>query len=323
MARVRAGGRLHFGFRNLSTSRDRLFGAIGVAIDVPRTVVSAERSSAVDCPDPSAAPAVRRAVEHLGVPGAAVRVEEALPRHVGLGSGTQLALAAYAAIARAYGRDPDPREAAPALDRGRRSGVGVAAFERGGFVMDAGHPTSRVPAGGAPTGEWSVPAIEARRGLPTDWRFLLVLPEASRGRSGGPEDASMRAVAASADPGHAEEIGRLVRDRLLPAIEDGDVATFGRAVGEIGHLNGRWYAAEQGGIHRSPADAVVQALADHPAVFGADQSSWGPAVYGVTDATREVAAREAGRAALDAAGHCGTVLVARPRNDGARIEPPA
>jgi beta-ribofuranosylaminobenzene 5'-phosphate synthase len=54
-------------------------------------------------------------------------------------------------------------------------------------------------------------------------------------------------------------------------------------------------------------------------VFGAGQSSWGPAVYGVTDATNADAAREAGEAALIAAGVDGTVRLVRGRNRGARV----
>jgi beta-ribofuranosylaminobenzene 5'-phosphate synthase len=54
-------------------------------------------------------------------------------------------------------------------------------------------------------------------------------------------------------------------------------------------------------------------------VFGAGQSSWGPAVYGVTDATNADAAREAGEAALAAADVDGAVRLVRGRNRGARV----
>jgi beta-ribofuranosylaminobenzene 5'-phosphate synthase len=63
----------------------------------------------------------------------------------------------------------------------------------------------------------------------------------------------------------------------------------------------------------------VATLSDRAAVFGAGQSSWGPAVYGVTDAAHADAAREAGEDALAAAGVEGAVRVVRGRNRGARV----
>lgn len=316
--RVTAGARLHFGFRNLSTERERLYGSIGVALDRPQMVVEAERAPEVHCPA-DLAPAVARAVEILDVPGASIAVEESLPRHVGLGSGTQLALATYVAIARAYDREADVRAAAPELGRAGRSGVGVAGFEQGGFVVDDGHPAAQFTPDRPARGEWTAPSVDVRHPLPTDWRFVLALPDCPRGRSGDEEDASMRSVVERADPQIAEEIEGVLDRRLVPAIHSGDREAFGRAVAEIDRLNGCWYAGEQGGVYRPPVGPIVESLTECDAVSGAGQSSWGPAVYGVTDAEGTAAAREGGREALAAAGVDGDVLVVRPRNEGAQV----
>lgn len=317
--RVTTGARLHFGFRNLSTDRDRLYGGIGTAVDAPQVVLSAEPAEGVHC-NAEVAPYVARAVELLDVPGAAVTVAESPPRHVGLGSGTQLALAAYVAVARAYDREVDVRRAAPELGRGGRSGVGVAGFEQGGFVVDEGHPAERFTADRPARGDWTVPGVAVRHSLPPDWRFVLVLPDCARGRSGDDEDASMRSVIERADSSVADEVERVLDRQLVPAILAGDREAFGSAVADIDRLNGRWYADEQGGVYRPPVGSVVEALADCPAVSGAGQTSWGPAVYGVTDTGDADLAREGGRTALDAAGVEGDVLVVQPRNEGAWIE---
>ncbi|MDY7082174.1 MAG: GHMP kinase, partial [Halobacteria archaeon] len=145
--KVETSARLHFGFANLSLARKRLYGGLGVAIDRPRTVVRAESSSELEVITTTNAKEARnyaeRAVELLGVEGASVEIEREIPRHVGLGSGTQLALAVVTAIAGAHDIEIDARQHAPSLGRGGRSGVGVATFERGGFVLDAGHPAER------------------------------------------------------------------------------------------------------------------------------------------------------------------------------------
>ncbi|MFB6218364.1 MAG: beta-ribofuranosylaminobenzene 5'-phosphate synthase family protein [Halobacteriaceae archaeon] len=320
MARVTTGARVHVGFCNLSLAHERLYGGIGVALEAPRTVVRADPADAVTCEDDDARAYAETACDLLGVEGAEVTVEESLGRHVGLGSGTQLALATLAAVATAHDREPRARERAPALGRGGRSGVGVAAFEAGGTVLDAGHPTGRFTADEPAAGEWEVPPVAARHDTPADWRFVLVRPEAAAGRHGAEEERSIRRAVGAADPEPADRIAGVVLRRLLPAVAGGDHERFGAAVQEVGRLNGAWYVGEQGGVYRPPAGDIVEALAGDAAIAGAGQSSWGPTVFGVTDAGRADAARRAGERALDAAGVDGDVLVAAPRNRGASVE---
>lgn len=319
MTRVEVGGRLHFGFNNLSLAHERLYGALGVALDRPRLSLHIERNDSIIAPN-SSRPLVEAVCTQLGVPGAKLTIDEPLPPHVGLGSGTQLALATTVGVADCYGQSVDVREIAPQLGRGGRSGIGVATFEAGGFVLDGGHPTARFTTNRPADGDWTVPPIAARHPIPDDWRFLIVLPAAEPGRSGTAEDDSIRDVIERADSEPADRIaGRIVRD-VLPAVASGNADRFGTAVAEIGRLNGTWYADEQGGIYRPPVGEVVDALADEPAVYGAGQSSWGPAVYGVTDIDHAAAARAAGDRALEAAGQDGDVIIAEGRNQGACVD---
>jgi beta-ribofuranosylaminobenzene 5'-phosphate synthase len=319
MTRVSVGARLHFGFQNLSLAQQRLYGGVGVALDDPVVDLEATQSSGVDCDDDGVWPYLDRVVEVLDVPGAAVTVHERFPRHVGLGSGTQLALASLVAVAGAYDRDVDVRDVAPALGRGGRSGVGVATFERGGFVVDGGHPTELFTAAPPATGEWDVPPVVARHRVPEDWRFVLAIPDVSPGASGADEDASMRSAVERADPGIAEDIATLVTQSLLPAAATGEAAGFGDAVARLGRLNGAWYADEQGGVYRPPAGTIIEHLSAVPAVAGTGQSSWGPTVYALTRADGVETVRTAARDGLDAAGQDGEILVVSGRNEGATI----
>lgn len=318
-ARVEAGARLHIGFGNLSLAHERLYGGVGVALEEPRVVIEAEQAESVVCNDATVSEYVDAVCELLDVPGATVTVEETLPRHVGLGSGTQLTLATLSAVATAYDREPNVRARAPTLERGGRSGVGVAAFESGGFIVDAGHPTERFTTATPDPGEWNVPPVVARHSLPNDWRFVLVLPEADPGRSGDTEDESMRAVVENADPAVADELASLLVRRLLPAAAEGRLTAFGDSVNAFGRLNGAWYADEQGGVYRPPAGQLIDELSETPALRGVGQSSWGPAVYGVTDADSAADGRRAAEDALTETGVDGKVCVVRPRNDGARV----
>lgn len=319
---VTVGARLHVGFLNLSLARRRLYGGVGVALERPAVSVTAAPAETVrPAPEESlVGEYAARSCDLLDLPGAHLTVHQTLPRHVGLGSGTATALATLAAVARAHGRSPTVRDRAPALGRGGRSGVGVAAFREGGLVVDAGHPTERFTTERPPDGSWEVPPVMARRELDDDWRFLLVIPDADPGRTGDGEDGAMRSVVEDADPGIADDLAGVLVRRLLPAAADGRLQAFGDALAEFGRRNGAWYADVQGGLYRPPAGQLVAELAEAP-VAGLGQSSWGPAVYGVTRAERAADARTAGRAALDAAGLDGRVAVVAPRNDGATVEP--
>ncbi|MCO8268755.1 GHMP kinase, partial [Haloferax sp. AB510] len=96
---------------------------------------------------------------------------------------------------------------------------------------------------------------------------------------------------------------------------------FGEAVESVGRLNGDVVRRRAGGgVYRPPVGALVSSLSESPVVYGAGQSSWGPTVYGVTDADHVDEAVEAGRAALADADIDGSVSVAHGRNRGASVE---
>jgi beta-ribofuranosylaminobenzene 5'-phosphate synthase len=320
MTTVETGARLHFGFHNLALAHDRLYGGVGVALSEPQIVVEAEPAASVRCDDSTAEGYVRDAVDLLDLGGADVRIRQRPRRHTGFGSGTQLALSCLVAVAQAHDQEVAAREYAPDLGRGGRSGVGVATFEDGGFVVDAGHPTEQFTSAPPERGDWDVPQPIARNRLPEEWRFVLVTPDVPAGRSGTPEEESIRAVVERAGPGIADEIATLLVRRLLPAVSEGDLGAFGDAVARLGRLNGAWYADEQGGVYRPPAGELVDHLSDSPAVYGAGQSSWGPTVYGVTREPDLEAAVEAARRALAERGIDGEVRTATVRNTGSSVD---
>jgi len=319
MVTVTTTARLHFGFGNLSLAHERLYGGVGCAIAEPRVVVDASPAEEITCAE-GIERTVRRAVAVLDVEGANVTLRERFARHAGLGSGTQFALAILVAVAKAHDLDVDPREVAPDMGRGGRSGVGVATFESGGFVVDAGHPTERFTSEPPESGDWEVPAVAARHDLPDDWRFVLVEPEAEPGVSGPEEDRRMRQVVERADAGVADEVAGVLTRELLPPAAEGDARRFGAAAARIGRLNGAWYADEQGGVYRPPAGRIVEKLVENPAVAGAGQSSWGPTVWALTTRGYAEDARTAADMALSELEIGGEVSVTEPRNEGATVE---
>lgn len=307
--RVETPARLHFGFLDLSGDTGRIYGGVGVGIEKPSAVVEAEPADGVKVVGAEKTAyfedLVREAVDTLGVPGARLKVVASLPRHVGLGSGTQHASAVLEAVGCANGVEAT-RGHTRELGRGVRSGVGRAAFESGGFVVDAGHEAETT------TEERVVPPVAVRHELPSDWRFVVAVPE-GRGAHGEEEERSMKHVV-GADEDIADTIREEFVARVLPGAAEGNISSFGAGIEEVDRLNGVWYAGsgEQDDIYNEASAGTVERLKNHTAVAGAGQSSWGPAVYALTTAEN---ASEVAASVDDEA----ETFVASPDNVGARL----
>jgi beta-RFAP synthase len=310
--------RLHLGFLDLDGACGRRFGSIGVALERPQCVV--EATLAPDGATPAHGEPVRDILDRLGPgvadPAVAVRLVETIPAHAGFGAGTQLGLAVALAVVRAAGRPAPIRELARRLGRGQRSGIGVAAFEHGGLVIDAGHRTADRTGSEADTPE--PPPVIFRHPLPDDWRFVLATPRAQPGLSGAAERRAFEELT----PMDAERVGRICRLTLMqvaPAAVTGDIATFGAAITEIQAIVGEYFAPCQGGRYATRTGCEVAALALARGAHGVGQSSWGPTVFAL------VAGDAEGRSLADAirtsfGNGLARVEVSGARNRGASCE---
>jgi beta-ribofuranosylaminobenzene 5'-phosphate synthase len=307
--RVEAPARLHLGMLDASGEGARRFGGLGVAVSRPAVVVEASASSelTVDGPDAERAMTVaERCRDALGPAAVArVRVLEAIPSHLGLGSGTKLALAVTTALWALAGQSPDPPALARIAGRGARSAVGLWTFALGGVVVE----------GGRRRGVDEPAPLLVRHAMPDDWRCVLAIPAAEPGLSGGAEDSAFASL--PSDPLRSAEIAHVVLTAFLPALVERDLAEFGAALTRIQRLVGEAFALVQGGTFHPQAGALVDALLRLGAA-GAGQSSWGPAVYGVVGSERH--GREIARALEPDLGRGGRAEVVAFDNRGARLE---
>lgn len=304
---VSAPARLHLGFLDLAGDLGRRFGSLGLAIDGIETRVSAQPAGRLTVEGPDAARAeryVRAMAEAFGLSDRiALRVERAIPAHAGLGSGTALALAVGAAMAR--GRI-EAATIATALGRGRRSGIGIAAFREGGLILDGGQGEKPLP-----------PPILARHAFPPEWRVLLVLDEGFQGKHGGEELAAFARLTPF-PAATAAELCRLVLMQALPALIERDVDRFGAAVTRLQAAVGDHFAPAQGGRFSSAAVAEALGWLQDRGVGGVGQSSWGPTGFAIVgDEARAQALAEDARARF--AGRL-RFMTCRGRNRGALVE---
>ncbi|WP_245447311.1 beta-ribofuranosylaminobenzene 5'-phosphate synthase family protein [Methylobacterium sp. 17Sr1-1] len=314
--RVRAPARLHFGFLDLHGGLGRRFGSIGLGLDAPGLDLTATRADTLTVTGteaPGIAAEYERvrayaalAARHLGVPEAGdFHLAEAIPAHAGFGSGTQLALSVAAALAALHGAPFVPSAFADALDRGNRSGVGLAAFVTGGLIVDGGRDDSDAP-----------PPVIARLPFPESWRVVLILDAGRTGVHGAEERRAFRELPRFPAP-EAAEICRTVLMQVLPAVVTEDLARFGAGITGIQRRIGDYFAPHQGGRYASAAVAAALADVEAAGIAGYGQSSWGPTGFALT---RDAAEAEALVGSL-CARHPGlTFRIARGRNRGAEVD---
>lgn len=279
---VSASARLHLGFLDLSGSLGRSFGSLGLAIDGFPTRLRVRPANRVLVTGPDAERArdcAQKLLTSQGlVGGVHIEVDEVAPPHLGLGSGTQMCLAVGAAVADLYGLDLDAGAIAERLGRGRRSGIGIGSFERGGFLMDSGRGDGA-----------SSPPVTARLDFPEHWRLVLLLDRRGKGLHGERELDAFRRLPAFPDD-KAAHLCRLTLMQVLPALVEADLARFAAGISEIQRTVGDHFAPAQGGRFTSPAVADAVQRAVECGYEGVGQSSWGPTGFVFTEGEDEALA---------------------------------
>ena len=265
---VSAPARLHMGFLDLSGSLQRHFGSIGVALNEPvtRIVISHATQRKISGIENS------RIANYLTLFCDALEISDALhielthviPSHIGLGSGTQMAIAIGAGLNAFYDLKLSVRDIATVMDRGLRSGIGIGVFEQGGFVVDGGRGENTV-----------IPPILAHFDIPENWRFILVFDKRGQGLHGTAEIDAFKNLPPF-PRAQAERLSYLLLMQALPAIAEKDLIRFGEVITELQRTVGEHFLPAQGGIFSSQDVAkAMQFFADAGAV-AIGQTSWGP-----------------------------------------------
>jgi beta-RFAP synthase len=309
---VHAASRLHFGLLSFGDRHARQYGGIGAMVTRPGLIVRFTRSDAFATSGPLAERVHGFARQWANyhrfdeLPHCAIDVLSAPREHIGLGVGTQLAMATAAGLSALHHLPTQSAgELAASVGRTGRSAVGTYGFTLGGLIAERG----KLP------GEPLSP-LDCHLDLPPDWRFVLIAPRDVAGIANDQERtafANLPAVPAAV----TADLTRLARERLLPAAAQGDFATFAASVYQYGRHSGECFASLQGGPYNGPRLAALVAHLRSHGVIGVGQSSWGPTIYVL--ARDDAEAQQV--AALSRAQEPDAELwIAAPANQGARIE---
>ena len=265
---VTAPARLHLGFLDLNGGLGRRFGSLGLTIATFETGLHVERSRGFSATGPEAGQVTALAETFSrarGLDGGAhFTLERVIPPHAGLGSGTQMALAIGTALERLYGRDSGARAVARTLERGRRSGIGIGAFDEGGFIVDCGRGDLD-----------EVPPVVMRLEFPAHWRILLLFDNRGQGLHGAAELDAFARLPEFPEESAARQCHILLM-KLVPGLMEARLRPVADAIGEIQRVVGNHFAPAQGGCFSSPAVAEALYWLQSQGMTGCGQSSWGP-----------------------------------------------
>ncbi|MBC7085633.1 MAG: beta-ribofuranosylaminobenzene 5'-phosphate synthase [Methanomethylovorans sp.] len=319
MIKVKSPSRIHMSLIDMNAELGRVDGGVGISIDYPHVVISAEIDDDIKIIGSSMlAPRMEAAARILLPHGEGVRItiEEDMPLHVGCGSGTQASLSVAAAVNKLYDLGLSVREMAIAVGRGGTSGIGVASFEKGGFIVDGGHKfvdkgsfspssASRTPPG----------PVLFREDFP-DWEIILALP--GENMYIGAHDAQEVDIFRKECPiplQEAQAVAHIVLMNMMPAILERDIEGFGQATNRLQTIGFKKREIQL--QHQSVRD-LIELLQDSGA-YGAGMSSFGPVVYAFTDNPEDAAyLKEDAQAFLDST-IGGKVIITKANNTGALI----
>ena len=271
---INAPSRLHFGFLDPSANLGRRFASLGLSITNFDTQLLTRPSKSPRVFGKACTPEIKKTtislikrlqtyfgsndalnVEFISIP----------PRHSGFGTGTQLALSIAKSFCQHYNFFFSVNELSEVIGRGNRSGIGIAAFECGGFLIDGGKGKNVL-----------LPPILFQKNFPKNWKILLVLDNSMTGLSGEAERAAIKGLPKFSQESSARMCHQTLL-KILPAVIEKDFGEFILGLNEIQEIMGNYFSSVQGGSNFSSLkvkELMKWLVERYDVAIG--QSSWGP-----------------------------------------------
>lgn len=241
------------------------------------------------------------------------------PSHVGLGSKTQLSLAIAIAITKLKNKSVAIQELTKLVQRGGTSGIGWRGFEKGGFIIDAGHnfgkgkeKESFLPSSASLTAD---PALTIMRyPIPEHWRFVLVIPNVKKGAYGD-EEISIFQSHAPIPKEEVNEVSHQILMKVIPGIINEDLECFGEGLKRI---QGIGFKKIEISLQHEIVKKVLSLFEEYGVkAFG--MSSFGPSIIGVVESDED-ANNLLKTIQMHLKNIIGHIYICKPNNCGAKIE---
>jgi beta-ribofuranosylaminobenzene 5'-phosphate synthase len=279
---------LHFGLIDLNGELGRINGGLGIALDKPEWVIegSDREIKKTNGKFNNKINEIKNKFDlHFNAQSKNInfKILKQIPSHVGLGSNTQFHLAIAKILCEFHNLSPTITEVANIVRRGGTSGIGVAAFNKGGFILDGGHsfgPGKQTDSfQPSRTSQAPPPPIIFRNYPPKNWRFLLITPKDQKGAF-GENETNLFYNNCPIPSEDVEKLSRLILMKILPALIEKNIKVFGEGLTDI-HKKFTKFGMEQ--YQEGLSKELFNYLEKQENVFGYGISSFGPTIYALTD----------------------------------------
>lgn len=319
---IETSARLHLSLIDLNGSIGRVDGSIGLTLDKPslklecienNTQTQIITNGLDDEYEKKILSSYMKMCDYLDIDTTyTFKINEAYPIHHGLGLGTQLSLSTASLLAHMNDVNLTNYELANIIGRGGTSGIGVYSFSEGGLIIDGGHKKtdkhSFLPSSASNV---SPPPLIARYEIPDDWKIILVTPDINAGASGSNEvNIFQKYTPIKLDD--VKTISYITLMKLMPAIVECDITSFGKAVNEIQKVG---FKSIERKLQPPIIDTIINYMLDN-GVAGAGMSSFGPTCFGITDTNTKTLKHDI----LDLLDGNANVIVTKGKNHGAKIK---
>ncbi|MBZ3936198.1 beta-ribofuranosylaminobenzene 5'-phosphate synthase [Methanimicrococcus blatticola] len=322
MFEIKTPSRIHMGLIDMNGGFGRLDGSVGLALQDGGISLRAQKADAVTVTErfengsvqpcsPEFTAQITGLVSSLLPENEGVEFEFLSParQHIGLGSGTQIALSTAMAVNDLYSLGKSVKELAQITRRGGTSGIGVLAFEHGGFIVDSGHKMTDKN-GFLPSSRSTAPPADLllRLDFP-DWDIVVAIPP-KVGINGEEEKKFFQSVC-PVPIEDVREASHIVLMQMIPSILEQDIESLGNAVNQLQKVG---FKKHEVAVQPPDVKSVIDLMLKN-GLHGAGISSFGPAVYGFSEDRKH--SEELKSALLEKMPAGSEVLITKANNKGA------
>ncbi|ABR55187.1 beta-ribofuranosylaminobenzene 5'-phosphate synthase family [Methanococcus vannielii SB] len=313
--------RIHMGLIDLNGNLGRVDGGLGVAIDYPNFKIEGLESDEIEIDfkvkieekdkidiERRILDSARKVLSKIGENGIKLTVNGVIPAHSGLGSGTQISLSTGKITSLVYGHEINAENLAKITGRGGTSGIGVASFEKGGYIIDSGHSFGI----GKDKFDFQPSSVsENVRPAPVifrhdfNWDIVLTMPKGEQ--IYGEREVDMFKKYCPILESETEKICRIILMKMIPSVIENDLDSFGFCINELQKLG--FKKAEV----KLQSPAIKNMLEKLQKISYSGISSFGPTIYSLGDKKTII---EASNEYFDIHGIDGEIISTRANNTG-------
>lgn len=324
---IKTPSRIHITLIDLNGSYGRLDGGVGLSLNNPQFILEAKETNSgisIDFDSITDQGAIKECnnkihnvttniLSHLNIEtGFDFKVHSAYPSHSGLGSGTQISLAAGKLVTSILGYDFETVELSRMVGRGGTSGIGTYSFEYGGFIVDGGHSKAEksdfLPSSASTA---SPPPLIARYDFPEEWDIMVAIPPVDD-HVCGVNEINLFQDNCPIPKNDVEQISHIILMNMLPFLIEKNIEEFGKTIDAVNYVGFQKVELDlKPPIMRQYMDSIRDAGA-----YGVGMSSFGPALYTVFDKNN----KDIVEATKEILPEGSPVFVTKAQNHGAIIE---